>query len=699
MMLKRTTVGFLSVWTLGAVASRAPFGPSPQPGSVLGSYQKAREVLERSLTAHGGRERIAALENVTLEYEGPRTMVNQSRRALGPWDKEPATGRMVIDQKNDRLFIENYTSYPGIGRFGGAWALKGAEGYHWEPDANHHGSEWIAKLTGADADGPRAFVPRFLPPFALLTAWNNGTSLRYTGAYTKDGRDFDAVTFIQQDRSGLTISIDSRTSLLEGFESIRDDGVHGDVTDFVRFSGYREIAGVMFPTRRTDLSNGEIVRELTYRLQANTSLDPALFELPVSVSAPSDSAPSDRIRKIGEGVYLDTEMGGVMIVEFKDFLVVVECPGDYWMSQSTIDAVTRQIPGKSIRYVIPSHTHGDHGGGARAYYQLQTTVLTTPGNTEFYRRLANIRQTIRPDPQSLHPRTPIIETFSKKRVISDGSQVLELHDVGPNAHSEELTIAYLPRQRLLWQADLVFTPMTGRGLNKAMPITLEFAGKLRSLGLADFHQMVEAHHSRLLSADEFRRMLSLVDRPASPAPPTPLSPLDATRRLGPSPVVVQLPAVPVAAVRRKVALGGTRTNEREAAAMSAFEEVRRAIAASGGVIAGAPMLVNLTVTPEVWEFEVQVPATMPGSIGDPDVVITTSPGGLALAVDHEGPRAQLGAVHSTLAAAVPAGFQPLRNTWEQYMTPASDPGWIRVFLALRVDPVANPAPAWEASTR
>jgi glyoxylase-like metal-dependent hydrolase (beta-lactamase superfamily II) len=624
-------------------------------------------------------------------------MVNQSRRPLGPWDKEPATGRMVVDLKNDRLLVENYTSYPGIGRFGGAWALKGAEGYHWEPDANHHGSEWIAKLAGADADGPRAFVPRFLPPFALLTAWNNGTNLRHTGAYSKDGREFDVVTFVQRDRSILTLSIDSQTGLLEGFENIRDDGVHGDVMDFVRFSGYREIAGVMFPTYRTDLLNGEVVRELTYRLQANTTLAPLLFELPTSASAPSESAPSDRIAKIGEGVYLDTEMGGVMIVEFKDFLVVVECPGDYWMSQSTIDAVAQKLPGKPIRYVVPSHTHGDHGGGARAYYQLQTAVLTTPGNTEFYRRLANIRQTIRPDPQSLSPKPPIIETFSKKRVISDGFQILELHDVGPNAHSEELTIAYLPKQRLVWQADLVFTPMTGRGLNRAMPITVEFAGRLRSLGLADFHQMVEAHHSRLLSAAEFQQMLRMAERPASPAPPTPLSPLDATRRLGASPVVVQMPAVPVAAVRRKVALGEVRTNEREAAAMSAFEALRHAIAASGGVITGAPMLVNLTVTSEVWEFEVQVSATIPGSIANPDVVITTSPGGLALAVDHEGPRAQLGAVHSALAAAVPAGFQPLENTWEQYMTPNSDPGWVRVFRALRADPVAFPS--LEASMR
>ena len=376
----------------------------------------------------------------------------------------------------------------------------------------------MGKLSGGDTDGPWGFVPRWLPPFTLLDAWNNGTSLRYSGEFVWDGSKVEALTFVQQDRGALTIFVDSVTGLLQGFETLRDDGVHGDVSDAVRFADYEALEGVLFPKRRTDLMNGEVARELSYRLKVNAALDSPMFDLPKDVESPADPVPSERIRRIAEGVYLDTDMGGVMIVEFKDFLVVVECPGDYWMSQSTIDAVTRKMPGKPIRYVVPSHTHGDHGGGARAYYQLQAAILTTPGNVEFYKKLANIRQTIRPDPQSETPRAPIIETFSRKRVISDGGQTLELHDVGPNTHSEELTIAYLPRQRLLWQADQVFTPMTGRALNKAMPVTVEFAGRLRSLGLADFHQMVEAHHSRLLSAEEFRQMLRMADPRSDDAP-------------------------------------------------------------------------------------------------------------------------------------------------------------------------------------
>jgi hypothetical protein len=76
-------------------------------------------------------------------------------------------------------------------------------------------------------------------------------------------------------------------------------------------------------------------------------------------------------------------------------------------------------------------------------------------------------------------------------VITDGAQTLELYDVGPNAYSEELTVAYPPKRRILWQADLYFVPSTGSSLNKAMPITIEFAKKLESLGLTNFERIVE----------------------------------------------------------------------------------------------------------------------------------------------------------------------------------------------------------------
>lgn len=130
-------------------------------------------------------------------------------------------------------------------------------------------------------------------------------------------------------------------------------------------------------------------------------------------------------------------------------------------------------------------------------YQQARTVLTRAlelaGGEANIRRLRNVS----------------IEAFRGKRVISDKSQTMVLYDIGPNAHSEELTIVHLPKQGIVWQADVYFSPMTGGGVNPAMPIGIDFAKKLKSLGITEFKSLIEAHHPRIVTMEEFRRALAL----------------------------------------------------------------------------------------------------------------------------------------------------------------------------------------------
>ena len=72
-----------------------------------------------------------------------------------------------------------------------------------------------------------------------------------------------------------------------------------------------------------------------------------------------------------------------------------------------------------------------------------------------------------------------------------------------------MTIVHLPRQRVVWQADIYFSPGTGGGLNPAMPIGIDFVKKLKSLGIDDFDSLLESHNSRVVTIDEFRRALAL----------------------------------------------------------------------------------------------------------------------------------------------------------------------------------------------
>ncbi len=428
---------------------------------------------------------------------------------MPPWDWEPTSGGITVDRVGERMFAENYTAYPGIGRFGGAWAIKGTTGVHFEPDRNHHGDEVIANLAGAQTDGPWAFIPRWIPPLMLLEAWEAGSHAKLLGSARRMGRRMHVVAFTQRDGTVIDLLLDAVSGTFVGFESKRDDGVYGDVTDRVEYSDWRSVGGVMFPSKRVDWFNAEVARKLDLVYAIDVSVADSQFELPPGYTRPSAANGGPRLQQIGEAAYLDTMIGGVMIVEFKEFLVVVDCPGDFGTSQATIDALRERFGGKPIKYVVPSHTHGDHGGGARGYFHAGATLITTPGHVGFYQELARVKRTISPDPYRPPEGGPQIEVFEGKHIISDGTQTMVFYDVGPNAHSEQLTIVHLPKQRIVWQADLHFTPMTG-GIVAARPIAIDFAQKLKALGITDFDKMIEAHHSRAITSADFRRALALI---------------------------------------------------------------------------------------------------------------------------------------------------------------------------------------------
>jgi len=170
-------------------------------------------------------------------------------------------------------------------------------------------------------------------------------------------------------------------------------------------------------------------------------------------------------RKLADGVYL---LGGgshnSIAVAFKDWIAVYEAPLDEARSLAAIDAIVDLIPEKPIRWVINSHQHFDHAGGLRTYVHIGATVITHWTNYGFYNRdvLNYAQRTIKPDMLSLWPPTELAEgyyyeTIRENFTISDGIRNLSVHYVNPLGHVEGMLIAYLPKEKLLFEADLLDT--------------------------------------------------------------------------------------------------------------------------------------------------------------------------------------------------------------------------------------------------
>jgi glyoxylase-like metal-dependent hydrolase (beta-lactamase superfamily II) len=141
------------------------------------------------------------------------------------------------------------------------------------------------------------------------------------------------------------------------------------------------------------------------------------------------------------------------------------------------------VPGKPVRYIVPTHHHDDHTGGLRTYIAEGITVLTTPGNRAYVERMARSRRTLDPDLQSERQASLKLEiTRERKTVLSDGEQTLEIIDIGPGPHADEMLVAWLPREKLVFQGDMLNRPADGRPRAGNLT-TRHFADWLQASGL------------------------------------------------------------------------------------------------------------------------------------------------------------------------------------------------------------------------
>ena len=104
-----------------------------------------------------------------------------------------------------------------------------------------------------------------------------------------------------------------------------------------------------------------------------------------------------------------------------------------------------------------------------------------------------------------------IETIeNKKRVFQDDKHVVEIYDVGPNPHANEILVAYLPKEKILFQADLL-NPAANGTIPIAQDSTISFSERLQQLGLQV--EKIYGVHGRVATPEELR--ISIEKRRAS----------------------------------------------------------------------------------------------------------------------------------------------------------------------------------------
>jgi glyoxylase-like metal-dependent hydrolase (beta-lactamase superfamily II) len=151
------------------------------------------------------------------------------------------------------------------------------------------------------------------------------------------------------------------------------------------------------------------------------------------------------------------------------------------------------LPNKPIKYLVNTHHHSDHAGGIRAYAAEGIPIITHEAHRRYYeQQIFRNRHTLNPDRLARAPKAPVLEFVKDKRVLTDGTRTLELHLMRGNLHSEGLLMAYLPKEKLLIQAD-AFAPRPGvPPLPAPSPYTINLVENIERLKL-DVERVVHVH--------------------------------------------------------------------------------------------------------------------------------------------------------------------------------------------------------------
>lgn len=120
-----------------------------------------------------------------------------------------------------------------------------------------------------------------------------------------------------------------------------------------------------------------------------------------------------------------------------------------------------QFPGKEITHVIATHHHFDHAGGLRYFVAKGATIITAETSKEFLEReVFGAACTLLPDALAAAPRPATFQTVPRGGTIAldDPTNPVHVHQI-ESGHAADMSIAYLPNQRALFNSDL-YTPLT-----------------------------------------------------------------------------------------------------------------------------------------------------------------------------------------------------------------------------------------------
>ena len=312
-------------------------------------------------------------------------------------------------------------------------------------------------------------------------------------------------------------------NLVERIETWLGENIMGDMHILATYSGWKNFGGAMAPSKIVQTRGGWPFFEVNVTSARANPVDRATIAVPAARGGgPGGGAPGGAARgggapgagrggpggpaggappaptvtaeKLGDGLYRFTTGGGsydTLVVEFRDHIMMLEAgPAEPTMLAYIAEA-KKMIPNKPIRYIMNTHPHSDHTRGLPTMVAEGATIIAHRNSEEFLERALNTPRTLLTDTLAKNPKKAVVDPVGDKKVYSDGTRVVEMYHVPSAPHSNGLLIAYIPKEKILFQGDFSLPGKPGEPANDHVKA---LATDLKKLNL-DFVRYINVHAS------------------------------------------------------------------------------------------------------------------------------------------------------------------------------------------------------------
>jgi glyoxylase-like metal-dependent hydrolase (beta-lactamase superfamily II) len=323
----------------------------------------------------------------------------------------------------------------------------------------------------ADVSQPWAgSVEFYLTPWGFLkgAAENNATASRKSGHTVLT---WSPTVKAPSGKSYVINGYVNDKNLIDRVETWLGENIMGDMEIVATYSGWKDFGGTMAPTKIVQTRGGWPFFEVDVTSAKANPPDLATLAQPPAPAAGRGGAggpgrgPAPALmvttEKLGDGLWrLTTGAGSYdsIVVEFKDYVMMLEAGQSEARALAYVAEIKKLVPNKPIRYVWNSHPHSDHTGGLPVLVAEGATIITQKNNVAFLDKALNTPRTLLADTLAKNPKKAKFEAVDEKKVYSDGTRTIEIYHVWPAPHSNGLTIAYIPKEKILFQADFTVTP-------------------------------------------------------------------------------------------------------------------------------------------------------------------------------------------------------------------------------------------------